>query len=74
MIEAERQAWLEAAASSVQEAGRKLRDDFAMSALNGMLAGKISSPAFIMTEDHYASAAYKYADAMLKARSTKDNE
>lgn len=50
-----------------------LRDEFAMAALQGMLASpndadKPISNRFPTVGDCYASAAYGYADAMLKAR------
>ena len=45
----------------------KLRDIFAMHALNGMLA----SPDYSGTPEQLADYAYKYADAMLNARRKK---
>jgi hypothetical protein len=56
--------------------GMSLRDAFAMAALTGML--DYSGASTYETEHKYAKiaaeAAYVYADAMLKARSTKEGE
>ena len=47
-----------------KEEREKLRDQFAMAALQGMLA----NPNLGGTRDYVVEAAYKYADAMLKER------
>lgn len=65
--------------SSVVSKGMTLRDYFAAKVLQGMLAAKGWHPDFMFLEDFnfdagqraadaVAVAAYKYADAMLKAR------
>lgn len=56
-----------------------MRDQFAMAALTGILAGLEDDVVWRVSEGIKggaieAKAAYGWADAMLKARSTKDNE
>ena len=50
----------------------KLRDEFAMAALEGLLAKHSSTVEWVLDEEadyiRYAKRAYKYADAMLTAR------
>lgn len=48
-----------------------LRDQFAMAALQGMLAGINWTPGKFVHEDAIASDAYAIADEMLKARNEK---
>jgi len=57
------QPWPEIPAS-LSEASPSLRDLFAAAALHGLLAD-----GFGLTEKDIASAAYKFADAMLEVRS-----
>lgn len=48
--------------------GPSLRDQFAMSALTGLLAVETNSKAFDGDSSELAKCAYRLADAMLKAR------
>lgn len=51
---------------------RRIRDEFAMAALTGMLARPNSSPmGRSKTPENYSAAAYEIADAMLRAREAK---
>lgn len=50
----------------IEMARLRLRDEFAMAALTGLLA----SSGTIGTKEGYCSGAYAYADAMLEARGT----
>lgn len=51
-----------------------LRDQFAMAALTGLCSCHDSTGMWSWSPAEAAKMAYKAADAMLKARSTKDNE
>lgn len=53
-----------------------LRDKFAVEAMNGMLSNSIDTnqgckPYWMGSRDEIAEEAYKFADAMLKARSNE---
>lgn len=53
---------------------KTLRDEIAMSALNGMLSkGDGDSVFFKNWVKHYSNLAYKYADEMMKAREVKND-
>lgn len=53
---------------SAAESGMTLRDYFAAKALQGFIASEQPGDEEFLTIDMYARDAYKYADAMLKAR------
>lgn len=58
--------------------GMSLRDYFAAKALQGLLANianedEFASGDFRVVTDHYASIAFQYADAMLRARQENTN-
>lgn len=48
-----------------------VRDQFAMAALQGMLANRLYEPPRRLKADGFAEDAYTFADAMLKARGTQ---
>jgi hypothetical protein len=54
-------------------AEKTLRDEFAMAALCGYMAGGMTPeghvPGSAVTPDLFAARAYQYADAMIRARS-----
>ena len=50
----------------------ELRDDFAMSAITGILAGKWGQMPQYKPEEAFADFAYRVADAMLKRREQRE--
>jgi hypothetical protein len=54
--------------SQIKERGMTLRDYFAAKALQGIIASERLGDEEFATADMYARDAYRYADAMLKAR------
>ncbi len=52
------------------KAAIELRDQFAMSALNGLIASSNTNVSSLISH-HFAQIAYEIADAMLKAREIK---
>ena len=51
----------------------ELRDDFAMAAITGILAGKWGQMPQYKPEEAFADFAYRVADAMLERRKDVDN-
>lgn len=64
-------AWRIEAEQAEKQARAELRDRFAMAALTGLLANPSLER---MPEDVWASDAYIFADAMLKARDNKSTD
>lgn len=54
-------------------ASRTLRDEFAMAALQGMIASDPVVDRKTVNRDVWARVAYEFADAMLRARESKPN-
>ena len=50
---------------------QELRDQFAMAALTGLAVGSATNPTMTAYLDERCATAYRYADAMLKAREAK---
>jgi hypothetical protein len=66
MMESDKQKFREMEAEANQ-ARERLRDEFGMAALHGMLAGTSVNPT-VNDKKKYARLAYEWADAMLEAR------
>lgn len=61
------ESWFQNTLKSIECNMPELRDLFAMNALNGILA----QGDFHGSEQQYAEQAYRFADAMIKARKVK---